>query len=315
MARQPDAGTRFPFISLEKAISRASELYEADHKGRPLAIGTAFAAWKYTDKSSGGHQTVGALKGYGLISDSGANADRRINLTQEALHYFADEREDERKKLLRHFALSPRLIAAVWESWGATPPPDTIARSQLKIDRKLNDQSARSFLSIYRANMTFAAMATAGKIIAPNPVEIADEPDEVDRYEPPFVGDLVQWSPSGIDQFNPPARVRAVAPEGDWIFVDGSETGIPVNETVILKRAESARAAPPFLPLPAASIPAPPAGIKRDVFSLEEGEVTITFPASLTAESYKDLVDWLDLVKRKAERAVKADGKTSQTPN
>ena len=40
----------------------------------------------------------------------------------------------------------------------------------------------------------------------------------------------------------------------------------------------------------------------QEVFSLEEGPVTLTFPAELSATSYQDLADHLGLVLRKAKR-------------
>ncbi|MGA2149453.1 MAG: hypothetical protein ABSH49_31340 [Bryobacteraceae bacterium] len=42
----------------------------------------------------------------------------------------------------------------------------------------------------------------------------------------------------------------------------------------------------------------------QDVFSLTEGPVTIQWPATLSAESFEDLRDWLDIVKRKIGRSV-----------
>ncbi len=47
-----------------------------------------------------------------------------------------------------------------------------------------------------------------------------------------------------------------------------------------------------------------PPGPRQDVFSLTEGPVTIQWPASLSPESYEDLADWLDIVKRKIGRSV-----------
>jgi hypothetical protein len=49
----------------------------------------------------------------------------------------------------------------------------------------------------------------------------------------------------------------------------------------------------------------PASGYRQDVFSLAEGPVTIQWPGSLSAESYKDLGDWLDILKRKIGRSVK----------
>lgn len=47
------------------------------------------------------------------------------------------------------------------------------------------------------------------------------------------------------------------------------------------------------------------AGQRRDVLSLNEGEVSLTLPGELSPESFQDLSDWLELIKRKAERSVK----------
>lgn len=173
MASDPkSAGTRFPFINLEKAIGRAKELFDADQKGREMALSAAFAVWEYSEKSSGGFQTVAALKMYGLLRSGDA---RKVGLTDAALRYFRDEREEEKNKLAREFALKPKLIAALWADWRATPPADTIARSHLKAERGLNEQSARSLLSIYKENLAFTQLKADDKI--PEPAE--DDQEEM----------------------------------------------------------------------------------------------------------------------------------------
>ena len=46
-----------------------------------------------------------------------------------------------------------------------------------------------------------------------------------------------------------------------------------------------------------------PPGVKTGQYlNLEEGPVTLTFPASLSANSYQDLSDYLSLFLRKAKR-------------
>lgn len=47
---------------------------------------------------------------------------------------------------------------------------------------------------------------------------------------------------------------------------------------------------------------------RRDVFTLEEGDVTLTMPVSIGKASFEDFSDWLDLIKRKVQRGVKSDG-------
>lgn len=155
-----EVSTRFPFISLEKALSRAAQLFEADKTGKTMRVSVAFEVWAYSPKSSGAFQTVGALKGYGLIEDEGANEDRRVRLTDRARRYFLDERDEVRASELAHFALSPPLFRALWDEdgWSAGIPADTVARSHLKLERNLNDQSARSLLSIFKENIQFAGL-------------------------------------------------------------------------------------------------------------------------------------------------------------
>lgn len=50
--------------------------------------------------------------------------------------------------------------------------------------------------------------------------------------------------------------------------------------------------------------PALKAGMKEDVFSLQEGDVTLQWPEALSAESYQDLEDWTKLLLRKIKRSV-----------
>jgi hypothetical protein len=192
MASDPkSAGTRFPFINLEKALGRAKELFDADQKGREMALSAAFAVWEYSEKSSGGFQTVAALKMYGLLRSGDT---RKVGLTDAALRYFRDEREEEKNKLAREFALKPKLIAALWAVWRATPPADTIARSHLKTDRGVNDQGSRSLLSIYKENLAFTQLKADDKI---------PEPAEDDQEE--MIDD------GGGDNAPPPVRPRREA--------------------------------------------------------------------------------------------------------
>ena len=199
---QQDAGTRFPFINLEKALGRAEQMFRADEHGRPMAVPTLYEVWGYSSKSSGGHQTVAALKAYGLLDDSGNNADRKIFLTDGAKRYFKDEREHERQRLLKEFSLRPKLLAALWQDWHGSPPADNIARSHLKLDRKLNEQSARSILGIYKDNVAFANLKGSDMPTAKEDNDPMVEPDTFERNKqdddaPPLTGKAPKVSLDG----------------------------------------------------------------------------------------------------------------------
>jgi hypothetical protein len=237
------AGIRFPFINLEKAIGRAKELFDADQKGREMTLTAAFDVWGYSGKSSGGFQTVAALKMYDLLKDSNGGDSRKVGLTGRALRYFRDEREDEKKKLSREFALKPKLIAALWTDWHTTPPADPIARSHLKAERGLNDQSARSLLAIYRENLDFSELKSG---------------DKVPETEP--------------------AQETSMPP------------GSPETRHILDRPAASFR--PPVATSP----------MLQEVFNLDEGPVTLSFPSALSQESYEELKDQLELFLRRAQR-------------
>jgi hypothetical protein len=46
----------------------------------------------------------------------------------------------------------------------------------------------------------------------------------------------------------------------------------------------------------------------QEVFNLEEGPVTLTFPVELSPESYQDLSDHLAIFLRKAKRRAESSG-------
>ena len=51
--------------------------------------------------------------------------------------------------------------------------------------------------------------------------------------------------------------------------------------------------------------PASPTGVREEVFTLDEGQVTLRYPPRLTAQSYEDFDAWLQLISRKAKRSVR----------
>lgn len=221
------ANVQFPFINLEKAIGRAKQLYDADQRGNEMSIQAAFAVWEYSEKSSGGFQTVSALKMYGILEESGRG---KVKLTKHAMDYFRDEREDHKAQRLQDFATNPLLLMELFNQWGSHVPSDTVARTYLKLDRGLNEQSSRALLGIYKENIAFANIKGGAKS-----KEIVDRKGVGDQSLK--VGDYVQWTSNGVDQFKPVRKITKI--EGDFALVHGSLTGIPMAE---LTQAEAPKA-------------------------------------------------------------------------
>jgi hypothetical protein len=60
------------------------------------------------------------------------------------------------------------------------------------------------------------------------------------------VGDYVQWTSDGVDQFKPARKVRQIRDRHAW--VDGSQTGIPISEVTVTE---------PPAPIPIAKLTTP----------------------------------------------------------
>lgn len=316
--------TRFPFINLTKSLDRARAIYENDKGGKGLKMPVAFAAWGYSDKSSGGFQTVAALKSYGLLDDEGANDDRIVKLTVDAREYFQTEIEEDHNRLQAKFAARPPLMAHLLDHWDRGTVADPVARTYLKTGIGLNEQSARSALGIYKDNLSLfgskgSAKATDGnKEVAPN-----DADDGVSHGDA-RVGDLVDFEVGGVIGNPAPMRVVGLSEDKAWVFVDESKSGLPMEQVIVRERATApppvtpAAAIPPLNPFAAArqghgaNHPAVPESYRSERFDADEGVVTISWPSNLSTQSVEDMTAWIALLMKRIERRANASGGDGQ---
>ena len=73
-----------------------------------------------------------------------------------------------------------------------------------------------------------------------------------------------------------------------------------MNEIIVQEKSATGKP-PPSLPLADAAMPTPK-GMRKEVITLDEGDVILTFPDNLSAASYEDLESHLQLFLRKAKR-------------
>lgn len=173
---------RYPFIPLRKALDRARQLWDKAGE-HPVVTKDAFLVWGYNSKSSGGYQTVAALKYYGISQDIGANESRKLKFTEEGRRYFLDERPEKHQEAHQYFALKPKSFAALWGQWRAKPPAENIARTILKLDFGYSESAANELLTIYADNLLFADFGGSDTVSRPSP-NGADEEAEWDQAQP-----------------------------------------------------------------------------------------------------------------------------------
>lgn len=298
----------YPFINLQEALEKAKAFYDQEDRHQ-AHIDVASQHWGYKNSAAGGALVVAALMAFGLMEDEGSGPDRRVRLTQMGLRLVLPG-SPTRQKDLQVAALNPKIHSELWEKWGASLPSVENMRFYLLSDRGFNRGSVDNFIEEYRNTLTFAGSLNGAKISK------TDDDIQVNDLLFGFdVGDYVRWESQGVIQFEA-KKVSAIAAKEGYAFVEGSKTGLPIAElTKVDPPAESETTGNGFAALdlmtkglvgsvkPKPPLPLKP-GMNQDVFTLEEGDVTIQWPKALSEASYQDLEDWLELIKRKAKRAV-----------
>ncbi|HUE79447.1 MAG TPA: hypothetical protein VMN38_07435 [Sphingomicrobium sp.] len=293
--------TRFPFINLAKSLERARAIYDNDKGDKGLKVPVAFSAWGYSDKSSGGFQTIGALKLYGILVDEGANEDRAVRLSSDARQYFQTEIEEDKAKLRGKFAARPALMAHLLEHWDYGTVDDPVARTYLKTGIGLNEQSARSALGIYKDNLSFIRGKGSVKVTPgePKPAHHVFDALFEQKFKVPLdqpvdiaVGDRVQWVSLGQDQFDVPRPVTAVFrdPEHGWfVSVRGEKGAIPMEQVELAESGVVQRQEPRNLES-GAKVEQP-----IEVFLTSSGRLQIT--ADIDQDGVATLIDILEKYK------------------
>jgi hypothetical protein len=142
----------FPFISLREAVERARLLYDAVRRS-PASVEAAVETWGYSSKSSGGKQTVAALRAFGLLEGEGS-----VRLTDRAVHILLDDGSAERDWLLRQAALSPPVYSRLWERYGPDLPSDKGLQTHLVLEMEFNENAVGDVIRGYKETLDFAKL-------------------------------------------------------------------------------------------------------------------------------------------------------------
>lgn len=281
----------YPGIGLEIAIKRTKELYTQE-KMNPVPLTIAVKRWGFKEKSSGGLVTIAALKSFGLLKDSGSGKDRKLQLTDEARRILLDTRQEshERDQLIKDAALRPKIHNTLWKKWGTELPSDETVRHALIFDWSFNENIVGDFIKEYKDTILFAKLTESDTISSGS-----EDKSQIK------VGDYVQWETAAGIQFEA-NRVTGFSGDGAFAFVEGTSTGLPIDELSMVQAPNSASEKERLIQ--AIKHVAPRVGMNNDTFTLDEGQVILQWPAKMSPESYEDFKSWLDLVARKAKRAI-----------
>lgn len=191
----------YPFTSLETAIQRAQQFWYKE--GKNLApITAAVSHWGYGEKSSGGKQTIAALKQFGLLEDVGSGDKRQVRLTSRALDVILEP--IKRAHAIRDAAISPKIYAELLSHWKPDNlPSDATISTYLLREKDFNRYTVDAFIKDFKANIQYAGLTSSDNI----PQDTEDDAIENMNYQ------------GNIEGIKPPAtkvgRVeRIIDPEG-----------------------------------------------------------------------------------------------------
>lgn len=307
-ARKRTRSPAYPFINLETALERAKQFHDNEQRNA-ANVTVAATHWGFAEGSSYAAQTIASLIYFGLMQDEGTGDRRTVQLTQTALRILLDNRPDsqERAQLIKQAALTPKIHKQLWDKgWTALSDANLRHRLLFEWETPFNENAIDGFIAEYKSTIAFAKLVESDKITSDDGVKPKLEEENtsggtgaVGSGFKPQIGDYVQWEPKGILQFPEPKRVTSISADGNFAFVEGSGTGLPLAELTPQQKPVSAQAHHPVSPLGKSAM-------RQDIFSLPEGTVTIQWPTPLSADSIQDFKDWLKIVERKVARSTEA---------
>jgi len=279
----------FPFISLGKALERA-EVIRVAEGGRPKHFSpwdSIAKAWGVGPKTGPMKQTMAALGYFGLFEFEGAGEERSARLTDTALKILLDKQpiSSERDALIQQVALIPAAHKDLREKWPGELPSDPTVETFLVRDKGFSEDGAKALIAEYKDTLSFAKIGKPA--ILPPTGKLENE-----HILSVQVGDLVQVDINGVLQV--PTRARAIRErEGqNWVFVEGSQTGIPMEQVTVIERGASAKASqPPTLPLE--TLPSEEWREERLLDDTGE-EIFIRYKGDPSKERYEFIRDYLD---------------------
>lgn len=150
----------YPYIPLGKAIERAEE-FENQEGRHKVPISSATKAWDFGEKSSGGRQTLAALKYFGLVELEGAGEDRSVRVSDLCWNILKDKVENspEKVKLIKEAALMPDIHKEIWVKYDGSLPSDNSILTYLIKDRGFNESGAQSFIAEFKATISYAKLS------------------------------------------------------------------------------------------------------------------------------------------------------------
>lgn len=284
----------YPSIGLKEAIERIGAVWKKDYQNKiPRPVVASHMGYSGLSGKSLG--VLSSLGKFGLLEGRG-DENWVSDLAVAILAH--PSKAPERVEAIKASASMPDLFSDIDSRFQNGKASDQAIKSWL-IMQKFIPAAADAAIRSYRETKELVEEESEG-YIGREP-GVSAKGGDVSPRAPAEVGDLVQVEIGGAFQLKKPARLREMRDyEGrKWAFIDGSETGIPMEQIVLQSKGSPEGPAAPVLQEVRKPLQA---GLKEEKNALDEGEAILILPETLTPESVRDLEYWLQGIVRKAKR-------------
>lgn len=225
MSKSAIKSPSYPSVPFADALDSVAKI-EAQYRSSSVDREEAAKLVGYSTLSGPATNALAALASYGLVERAGKGMLRVTPLARSILH---PSSEAERVDGTIRAALKPPLYKEIREQFPDVPvPPEGGVVNFLNragFNPSAVPKAAKAFLSTAAMLEGLEVFDSHGDEVSNNAE--SDRPDK--KFGGAAVGDFIQWEAQGALQFETPRRVRAISDDGEWVAVEGSDTGIPMS--------------------------------------------------------------------------------------
>lgn len=258
-------GPAYPYINLEDAVGLAQKLYHFAKRSPANSVTVLKESWEYSPTSSSASKVLAAMSYFGLTEPAPSqlgDKQDQIRITDRAYRILVDMLDSAERKQAIRDAFLAPKAYKLCWDIWGSEPPPSM-RSTLLFEHRFIDSTVDQFITNYKKSLLYADMAQLGDA----------DPAKHNEKSGESSGNEVDKSPLGDSQSN--SSLERVGGEG------GQQKNPSLTSPAFLDRRP---------------------GMRQEIFSLAEGDVTISWPESLSAESFEDFNDWVSILLRKVKR-------------
>lgn len=245
---KPIRSPSYPNMPLREAVAAVGKI-DAQYRASPVDRIEAAKLIGFSSLSGPANMALAALAGYGLVERAGKGEMRVSERARSILH---PDSQEEKSRALQAAASEPQLYRDLRERFSdiAVPPEEGVVTY---LNRQgFNPSAVRLAARAFRQTMAYMEELGATDSHGPKPISARELQSPMGEGSMGFggasVGDLIQWESDGVLRLEKPLRVRLVTEDGKWVAVEGSETGIPMDQVIVEERAAQSRTPPSEAP-------------------------------------------------------------------